>query len=151
MKNFVTLFLAFLLVGCSAINVPNYIQDEYPYKQKFFAGYDEVLASVRDSLSDLNWVISKESDPTVYERSKVLDMESAQQILLFTQPRRSKVSLGTSYTMINIYVETGSESSTDVEVRFASITPTPVKSFYDYRNDNLIRKLFEHIQKNLDT
>ena len=43
-----------------------YLKDEFPYKKKFYAGYDETLAATTDALKDLGWQIAETAHPSVF-------------------------------------------------------------------------------------
>ncbi len=147
-KFFITLVL-FTFGGCASITVPDYIQDKNPYKQKFYASFDSVLAVSMEVLEESGWQISKESDPAVFERSES-GVDSNKQILLFSKVRQTALFLGTRYARLNVYLRTGAgKNVTEIEIRYITINSTPVKAFRNYKHDHAISRLFSKIESKL--
>ncbi|MBI5416084.1 MAG: hypothetical protein HZA29_04640, partial [Candidatus Omnitrophica bacterium] len=99
----------------------------------------------------LGWEISKKTDPAVFERNRDQSGAQVKQVLLFTDVREMPLVLGTRYARMNIYLQSSApgENSTDVELRYLTVTSVSLKSFHNYRNDGYARKLFERIESRL--
>ena len=142
-------FCLVLLGGCASINIPEYIPDRHPYKKIFYSRFDTVSDVTKHTLKELGWKITKETDPTIYERSRVLTDPYAQQILIFTNTRRTFGSLGRKYTRINIFITQASEQTTEVELRFIMTKSIPFKDFLNFRADQQANQLFNLIESKL--
>ncbi|MDP8211863.1 MAG: hypothetical protein P9X22_01050 [Candidatus Zapsychrus exili] len=150
MKKIILLFLCFVLVGCMSVSVPNYIKDDYPYKKVFYSDFDTTLNVTEQSLRDLGWEITDKVEPTIFEKAKELQDSNHKQILLFTETKETLMFIGTRYSRVNVYLRSGENNTTGVEVRYFSLTAVPFKNFSGYRKDGLVSKLFERIKNYLD-
>ena len=145
------IFLGLLLVilaGCATIEIPQYIQDRNPYQKTFYNDFDKTLEAVRQALNDLGWTIEKETQPSVYERNRLLEEEGGQAILLFTDVRRTSFFLGSRYARLNIYLR-GSDRVSDVEIRYLTLNSLAIKTFRQYKNDAAVERIFHKIEENL--
>ena len=147
MKKAIVLFFLLFCVGCVSATIPHYLQDKSPYKKKFYASYDDTLKAVQTTLKDLGWKISSVSDPVVYEQNSASNNEAIpKQILMFTDVRQTAFLLGTHYSKMNIFVRSLTEG-TEVEIRYITVTSTPFKTLENYKNDNAVQRIFDHIEK----
>ena len=136
------------LAGCTALQIPVYIQDKKPYTQRFYGEHGEVVAAIKKSLSDLGWEIDGTANPSVYEEGRVQDPDS-ENILLYTQLRQTPMVLWTTYTRLNVFVGSKNKTS-DVEVRYSKIRSFPFKQFKGFRNDKLVKRMFQRITDELN-
>ncbi len=150
MRNFFLVLCAVVLTGCVSAKIPTYLNDNVPYKKNFYSSYDDTLSAVKQSLEDLGWKIASLSDLVVYEVQAATDDTDRKQILIFTEVRQTPFMLGTRYAKMNIFVRRLSET-TEVEIRYVTITSTLLKSFENYKNDSAVARIFEHIEKLLKT
>ena len=141
----------FIFCGCSTVVLPNYIPDNHPYTYKIYAGFDEVRDAAFASLSGFGWVIDGEVDPAIYERSAALTSGPVKQTLILTKPRIKKTSVGLQSEQVNILLRTLRDSAIEVEFRFVKVTSIPFKKFYSYQEEQSIRKIFEDIQKRINS
>lgn len=149
MKYFLFLFLLAIATSCSTVNVPPYIQDKHPYTKTLQSNYNKVLLTTKKILAQEKWTITKEADPTVYEKGKELDVSNAKQTLIFARTvEKSLVGTG-KYAQLNVYLRTVDEINTEIEIRYLVVNSALVKEFYDYRNDKLINNLIEKINQQL--
>jgi len=139
------LVLALLCVGCATTRIPAYIQDINPYVKRFPAGYDVTSAAVEQALADMGWEIDDTTDPIVYEQDRINDLDE-KQVLMLTTIRQTSMFLGTRYAKMNVYLRSKNEIS-EVELRYVTITVTPLKTLTSYRNDSAAKRIFEHIEK----
>ena len=146
----ITIFLLILCCGgCASFDIPKYIPDNHPYKKKFYASFDEVLRVTKRTLQDNGWKIESTSDPSIYERTKMVGSKPGRQIVIFTKIRQTSLVVGTSYARVNAFLWTGSDSSIELELRYVTVSSTPLKTFYNYRKDNVIESLLKQIEKRL--
>lgn len=138
--------LLFCLVGCSSVNIPNYIPDKHPYKKTFYGEYSEVLKAAEQTLKEYGWEITGRADPNVFERTASGD-KIGEQTLLFTRIRETSLVVGSRYARLNAYIRSGDDHSCEVEIRYVTVSSTTVKNFYNYRKDNLIEKMFNRIEE----
>ena len=140
-------FLSLLLffVGCSSVNIPNYIADKYPYKKTFYGEYSEILKATEQALKEFGWDITGRADPNVFERVSSGD-KIRQQTLLFTRIRETSLVVGSRYARLNAYIRSGDDHNCEVEIRYVTVSSTTVKNFYNYRKDHLIEKIFKRIE-----
>lgn len=146
---FVLFWVVLSIAGCTSVEIPPYVQDKNPYIQKFYAGFDEVLNAATITLEGQGWKIEKQTDPSVYELTKLSDGSPSREILVVTQVRMTSFFLGTRYSKLNVYVRALTERSTEVEVRSLNITSLPFKSFRGYKRDRFVKKFFDQIQSRL--
>ena len=140
------ILVLFFLMGCASTNIPSYIQDKYPYKRTFYADFDKVYKATAQTLLKYGWTVTGTSDPSVFERSSSTDDSQNKQILIFTDIRQTSLFFGTRYARINAYIRTQSDHSTEVEIRYLTISSMSFKNFYNYRKDKLIERMFKHIE-----
>ena len=148
MKKFLLLLSLVSLVGCASIPIPNYIPDNNPYKKQFYGKFEDVLNATAKTLEEYGWNITETSDPAVYERKSV-DEAQRKQIVLFTQLRETPMFLGTRYLRINAFVRSAADNSVEVELRYVTVTSVPLKTFYSYHKESLIKKMLKSIEQKL--
>ena len=142
----ISLFLS--CTGCASVTIPNYIQDKNPYKQVFYASFDKTRETVVKTLEDSGWVIEKEAKPALFERERDLESDN-KQTLIFTKVRQISFFLGSRYTRINAYVHEMANSEIEVEIRYIVVTSMVFKSFYGYKKDQAVERIFNKIEENL--
>lgn len=148
-SRFLIVALAFVcIIGCSSISIPNYIPDQNPYKQIFFGAFDEVLNATNETLDDLGWVIQSQAEPATFERSALAD-PNMQQILIFTEVRQTALIVGSRYSRMNIFLREQEDNQVEVEIRYVTVSSTAVKTFRDYRQDQVAKNVFSKIQYRL--
>lgn len=140
--------LVFLL-GCANVIIPNYIKDVHPYKEKFYADFDHVLEVTKETLAEMGWKVDNSSDPSVFEHSEFVETPGAKQILIYTDSRQTSLIIASSYTRINVFIRSGIDNVTEVELRYMIVTSYPFKTFYNYRNDRSVHKIFDKIKAKL--
>ncbi len=145
MKKTLFLILALCCSGCATTRIPAYIQDTNPYVKRFPANFDVMDAAVRQTLADMGWTVEETTDPVVYEQDRINDLDEKQELIL-TTVRQTAMFLGTRYAKMNVYVRSKNEIS-EVELRYVTITVTPVKTLTSYRNDSAAQRIFDHIEK----
>ena len=146
MKRLSILVAVLLFCGCASISVPNYIQDDYPYKKKFYGTYEDILNTSTQMLLDFGWEISNSNDPNVFERVAVSSGQEDRRVLLFTELRQSSWFLGSRYARVNVYIRSGGNNTAEVEIRFMTITSVLFKQFKSYKNDALAERMFTRVQ-----
>ena len=146
MKKAIALLFLLFCAGCVSATIPHYLQDKSPYKKKFYSDYDNTFKAVQAALKDFGWKISSLSDPLVYEQNPATDEVLPKQVLLFTDVRPTAFFLGTRYAKMNIFVRSLSDG-TEVEIRYLTVTSTPFKALENYKNDDAVQKIFDHIEK----
>jgi len=129
--------------------LPKYISDRYPYKEKFYTDFYRVVDATKQALEDLRWQVAETADPAIYERAWQVDDPVIKQVLIFTEYREAFFIFGSRNSVINAYLRSGPDGAVDVQLRFLRVSTMPYKSFYKYRNDKLIEKLINQIEKNL--
>ena len=146
-KKFFLLLIIFMLSGCTTVNIPNYIQDKNPYKQTYTASFENVLMAASKALEHSGWVVTNKYDPAVFEQNKELNFSGAKQLMLSTNVRQTPFIFGTRYGRVNAYIRTIDEKSTEVEMRYVTVTSIPFKNFNSYRNDRAIKHILDSIEK----
>ena len=139
------------LTGCSTTHIPGYIVDKYPYKRIFTADFDQVLKAATQTFQDMGWAIAKTTHPSEYERDNGLEETPSQQILLFTEIRQTSLFIGTRYTRLNVYLRETQDKTTEVEIRYLTVNAFFFKTFYHYKNNKAVDRIFKHIQELLDS
>lgn len=149
MRKMGLILLLVFLSGCVTVKIPKYLQDNFPYKKKFYAKYEETLTVTQQALKDSGWKVSEVANPTAFEREAETKTTPKQEILIFTEARQTPVFLFSRYLSLNVYVRSAGDS-TDVEIRCISITTFLFMNFKSYKNDALANKLLDHISKLLE-
>ena len=149
-KKLIYLLALFILTGCSTTHIPGYIVDKYPYKRIFIADFDQVLKAATQTFQDMGWAIAKTTHPSEYERDKGLEGTPSQQILLFTGIRQTSLFIGTRYTRLNVYLRETQDKTTEVEIRYLTVNAFFFKTFYHYKNNKAVERIFKHIQELLE-
>ena len=147
MKNIFLILCTIILNGCATIEVPQYIQDQHPYQRTVYKGFDQTLDATRQALAELGWTIGKETEPSVYERNRLLE-GPGKAILLMTDIRRTPFFLGSRYTRLNIYLR-GGDKVTEVELRYLTLNSLAIKTIQNYKNDAAVDRIFHRIEENL--
>ena len=132
--------------GCVTVKIPKYLKDEFPYKKTFYFNFDDTLKSTQLALKDMGWRISDVSNPTVFEQNQTSD-KSVRQVLIFTEVRQTPLIFSSRYMSLNIYVRSLDNKSTDVEIRYLSVTPIVFTSAESHKNDAVIEKIFHRISQ----
>jgi len=145
----ILIFLLAVLTGCTTVSIPSYLHDKNPYKKTFYSAYDQVLNATKMVLEDKGWVISGTSDPSVYERNKVIGDFKGQSTLIFTDVRQMGLFFGSRYARVNVYVTENPNNATEVEVRYLTVNSMTVKTFENYKHDASVKNIFNAIEKRL--
>ena len=149
MRKFLAMILLFTISGCASINIPNYIQDKFPYKQTYYAPFSTVHENAVKTLEDLGWTIEKESDPALFERARDIDNNGREQTLVFTEIRQFSFFIGSRYTRLNLYLRGTADQATEVEIRYLGVTSMVFKNFYSYKNDSAVDRIFKRMEEGL--
>ena len=150
MKKILLCFLLLSCFGCVTVKMPKYLKDEFPYQKKFYASYDDTLTATMDALKGLGWEISETSHPSVFEHGQLSEAEGARQILIFTEIRQTPLFLSSRYMSLNVYVRMAGNESTDVEIRYVSVTPMLFKNSQSYKNEGVVQNVFDRISELLN-
>ena len=149
MKKFLWLVVLISCVGCVTVKIPKYLQDQFPYKKKFYANFDDTLTATQQALKEAGWRITETANPSVFEQGPSATDASAKQILLFTEVRQTPLFLSSRYMSLNIYVRQAADG-TDVEIRYISFTPALFKNIQSYKNDVVVYKIFDKTSEILE-
>ena len=149
MRKVLYVFLLLMFTGCASIIIPNYIQDKNPYKRTFYADFNKVREVTVKTFDDLGWTIEKESEPALFEREREPE-DGSKQTLLFTEIREVSFFLGSRYTRLNTYLRETTDNETEVEIRYLTVTSVLFKSFYGYKSDRAVDRIFEDIESRLN-
>ena len=150
MKKILGALLLLAFCGCTSINVPNYIQDKYPYKKMFYAPFDRVYPATVKALEDSGWTVEEETDPALFELGREVDANGVKQTLVFTKIRQFSFFLGSQYTRLNAYLRVTPDKAVEVEIRYLRITSTMFKAFNKFRNDRAVDRIFKRIEQSLN-
>ncbi len=136
--------------GCVTVQMPQYLKDKNPYHKEFYVHYDKALSATIMALERLGWKVVKQSNPMVFEGDSVQSEATPRQVLLFTDMRQNGMLFGSRYATINVFLKENNEKI-DVEIRYFSIFSTALKNFENYKNDELVKKIFDQIEKVIAT
>jgi len=132
------------LIGCSMSVLPGYIPDRHPYTQRLYFDYSSTLKAVKESLAEHHWRIAQSQDPSTFEHTAGESYNN--QIFIITEPRGAV--FGGARAVLNVILRS-SERVTDVEIRYRAASKTPFKKLKDYRDDALVKELFQSIEQRL--
>ena len=147
---FLLLGLMVVFCGCITVQMPQYLKDKNPYYREFYVDYDKTLKATVQALEKLGWKVTKQSNPMVFESDAANLPTAPRQVLLFTNIRQNSMLFGSCYKTLNVLLKENNEK-TDVEIRYFFIFSTVLKNFEGYKDDALVRKIFDHIEKAIDT
>ena len=148
-KIFFILILLFL-TGCATVEIPQYVQDQHPYKETFYSSFEDAVEGTSQALEQFGWKIANHYDPGVFEQNKENIGPEAKQIVLSTEVRQMPFFLGTRYARVNAHIYSLEHSSTAVEIRYLTVTSVPFKSFNSYRNDRAAERILKTIKEKLN-
>jgi hypothetical protein len=141
--------LMVVLCGCITVQMPQYLKDKNPYYREFYVDYDKTLKATIQALENLGWKVTKQTNPMVFESDSATPASTPRQVLLFTNMRQKGMIFGSCYRTLNVLLKENNEK-TDVEVRYFSIFSTVLKNFESYKDDALVRQIFEQIESAID-
>ncbi len=144
MRKMVWILLLLVCVGCVTVKVPKYLKDEFPYKKKFYASFEDTITATQRALKEAGWHVSDISSPTVFEGSQAASVPQGKQVLIFTEIRQTPLIFSSRYMSLNVYVR-ASDDGTDVEIRYISVVPMFFKNSESYKNDTVANKILERI------
>ncbi len=147
LKKVAVLLLALAVSGCVTIKVPKYITDKNPYKKTVLSTYDDVLVATRQALDELGWAVTDVTDPGMYEHNRD-EGEGGKQCLIFTETKEAARILYSRYTTINVYLR-ALKDGTEIEIRYLARRPFLFMMSETFRNDHLIKRIFEQIERGL--
>ena len=150
MKKILFILLLLSCAGCVSVRIPRYLEDSSTYIKKFYAPFAETFDATQKTLQEQGWVISDTADPAIYEQTANYDSKRGKQTLIFTKTRQTSLLLFSRYTNLNVYVRSLDSSSTEVEIRYHSVTPLFLKSLQSTKNDHFVDKLFKLIAQSLE-
>lgn len=150
MRKYFILLLVLACSGCVTVKIPRYLEDASTYKKKYYASFEETINAAKIVLEDQNWTIADIVDPAIYEQNAVYDETKGKQALIFTETRQTSMLLFSRYSNLNVYVRTLDSSSTEIELRYHSVTPIFFKNFKSNKNDRYADKYFESIAQLLE-
>jgi hypothetical protein len=145
------IFLSLVIAGCVTVVVPKYLGNDFSYKKEFNADFETTFAAAVKSLEDLGWRVSDTESTPVYKGSTDQDNLREYETLIFTEIKQRSLFVFSSYLTLNLYVRSISETTSEVEMRYLSITVFP-PLFGQRRvdkNDGLARKIYNRINENL--
>ncbi|MFA5087443.1 MAG: hypothetical protein WC552_00245 [Candidatus Omnitrophota bacterium] len=150
MKKFLLILLAFLTCsGCVSARIPKYLGNDFPYKQRFYFSFEQVVSATQETLKDLGWQIEETADPAVYEQVFSLPGADKKQILIFTSIRQTPLFIGTRYAKMNIFLGESGDNNTEMEIRYLTVNSVLFKNFESYKNESAVKRILEHISKSL--
>ncbi|MCB9757276.1 MAG: hypothetical protein H6753_02485 [Candidatus Omnitrophica bacterium] len=145
MKSLFFVFAVVLLAGCATTNMPSYLQPKKPYLTRYYSNYEKSLGAVKQTLTELGWILEETTDPGVYEHTRFNDLDE-DQVLLVTAVRPTPMLIGTRYARMNIYLRSKKDLS-EVEVRYLTTTSTALNNFSTYNNDSAVKRFFERLSE----
>ena len=137
-----------ICAGCVTVKIPKYLKEEFPYKKRFYADFDETLKATQQALKDTGWVMTEIVNPSLYEQNQAGE-SSEKQVLIFTEVRQTPLIFSSRYMSLNLYLRTTGDA-TDVEIRYLAITPMLFKNSESYKNEEVISKIFNRISQLLE-
>ncbi|MDP3143408.1 MAG: hypothetical protein Q8N14_05695 [Candidatus Omnitrophota bacterium] len=142
MKRMMIWLSVFLLAGCVTVKVPKYLEEDFPYRQDFYANFDTTFNAISSALKELGWKITETTSPSVFNPQET---SPRKQVLIFTEIRQTPLFLASAYASMNAYLREIDEKYTQVEIRYILVMPF----FKSYQNDAMVDKIFSKIKQNL--
>ena len=147
MMNKLILSILFLcMAGCATVNIPNYIDPQHPYVRKVYGNYEAIVTAVRQVLADEGWAVQSETSPSTYERDDSAQNSATDGVLLFTSVKQHSKFLYSSYTHLNAFIRPMADGA-QVEIRYACLTPLGIKQFKTTRNDKLVDRILDAVER----
>jgi len=143
----ISFFLAIVMcAGCVTVNIPKYIQEESPYKKKFYATFEKTMLATTKTLEELGWQVTGTADPASYDREKDLKDANIKQALIFVEVRQTPLFVSSKYTNLNILLQSD-DQATDMEIRYLAVTPAILKDLKSRKNDKAVGKILDRIEE----
>ncbi|MCA9400348.1 MAG: hypothetical protein KC713_01880 [Candidatus Omnitrophica bacterium] len=144
-------FLILMLsLGCSGVVSPNYIKDIHPYTKKFYANFGQVRTALTTVLQDKGWSITKTTDPITYEHESIIEQSRTQRLLIFAEYIDQSLLTPDTEERINIFIRTSADMTTEVEIRYQSVTSLMVKNIVRYKSDRFVEEIFQACEELLN-
>ena len=149
MKKLVCVALLVVLSGCVTVKIPKYLPSENAYKKKFFLPFDDVLVAAKQALIDTGWQINDMASPSIFEQEASTQTQG-KQILIFTETRQTPLILLSRYKSINVYLRSV-DDGTEVEIRYMGMTQILFINSKNYKNDDVVNKVYDHMAQLLES
>ena len=144
---YLILFFILILTGCASLQTPRYISRvDHPYDRKFYASFEKVVISTMYVLKKRGWIISEESEPSMYERDDRYDNNGYQNLLIITNARKNALHMTSIH--LNVFIHSMANTC-DVEIRYEARTPL-VKQFIFARNDRMVKGILDALEKDVN-
>jgi len=131
-----TVFFIFFLAGCASVQMPGYISRiDHPYERKINGSFEKVVSSTMYVLKKKGWVISEESEPSIYERDDRYDNNGYQNLLIITEVRKKFYHL--TGTRLNVFIHSIGNTC-NMEIRISA------------RNDRMVQDILDTIEQDVN-
>lgn len=139
--------LIFASGGCAKAYIPHYLQSRNPYVRRFHSAFEQARRAVILALAEEGWIVEEETDPVVYERHPFNDLD-AQQVLFISNDRASWSVWGRRHAIANVFLRHKNDIA-EIEIRVATVTEGWFRSGTRYREDPLVKGIFDRIAQSL--
>ena len=130
------------------MQVTDYIKSEHPYTRKIDADYGRVYQALKTVLAAHDFEITKEEDPSTYERNEYSErVNKEKSTLIFTDIKKPSAVVDLASVHLNVYLYQVGDW-TDIDMRFEGVK-LRIKKFFVYRDDKLINQLLDEIEKEI--
>jgi hypothetical protein len=126
-----------LCAGCAAVGGGYLRPSEHPFTRKLYGDYDKIVEAVKGALAQDGWKIKTITNAGIYERSTDEGESAANDLLIFTQPKKHFKVLYSSYTYINVLVHQTGEGAA-VEIRDNRHSKKLANALLDRMEQNLL-------------
>ena len=141
------LLLSFFVAGCGSINIPTYIAEKKPFKQRFYANHSQASSAVRQAFTELGWSIEEEVSPEVFEVD--IKQRQSENLMIISKDIISRMFVKIKQARANVYIRSNNDIS-EVEIRYMAIYSFRFFKPKSYGNKKLANKFFKLVQNSLD-
>ena len=145
--------LLVVIMGCVTLEMPKYLEEEFQYRKNFDANFNATFAASVNALESLGWKVAETESLPVFKSGAIDESSQEYTALIFTEIKQRSLFIFSTYLTLNVYVRSIDENSSEVEIRYLSITAFPpfFKEKRIDRNDGLVNKIYRKIDKYLIT
>ena len=134
-------------MGCVTLEVPRYLEGEFQYKKEFNSNFNDTFAATVKALESLGWKIANTENMPFLEKEATDSTTQKHQSLIFTEIKQRSLFIFSTYLTLNVYVKSASDTTSEVDVRYLSITALPpfFKEWRVNKNEGLVNKIYKKI------
>ncbi|MFC1594506.1 hypothetical protein ACFL38_04185 [Candidatus Omnitrophota bacterium] len=146
----ILLLCCFVLIaqGCVTVNVSEQLNEDFPYNRIFPSDFNLTFDATMKTLESFGWEVEDTSRSSLTQKDKTPDKAPVLRAYIFTKIRQRRYFVASTYSTLNVRIETVDDSSTAVSIRYLAVTPLPplFKEKVSHKNDALANKIYSELE-----